>query len=935
MKKSNSFLLVVIILLTLNVKAQLEEPIPMDPAVRIGKLSNGLTYYIRHNNKPEQRADFYIVQKVGSILEEEHQRGLAHFLEHMCFNGTKNFPGNSLISELEQKGIKFGANINAYTGIDETVYLLTNIPVGREGIIDTALLILHDWSGFVTLKGKDIDDERGVIREEWRASASGGRRLFEQTLPIIYKGSPYTNRLPIGSIDVINNFPHQAIRDYYKKWYRPDLQGIIIVGDIDVDVIEKKIRQLFEDIPAPHSPAKRVYFNVPDNVTPIVAIASDPEVTSTSVTVFWKLKDVPKERKLSKSYYRYILINGLISSMFNNRLSELYLKQNPPFDYADGRVSNFLVSNIKKAWTVSGIPVNSNVENALQAMLTESRRMQDFGFTQPELERIIKNKLVVLESTYADKGNTNNGSFVNEYTQHFLYNEPSPGIEWEYKTTKELLTELPLDSVNYWAKQYISDTNMVIYVTGPEKEGITLPSEKQLLTIWDKVKESKLDPYVYKEVTGPLIAVQPIPGKVIKTVQKPFGYVEWTLSNGVKVQVKNTGYDEDKVVLYAHSPGGKSLLPLEDLTSTVALGLFNRMGTGEFTESEKNKILSGKMASATIFVKDYFEFISGSSSINDIETMLQLTYLRFTSPGKDTNIFNNVRSAMIDEIKIKSLNPDQIFQDSLFTMINYYNARNRKLDTVILNQVDFQKTLKTYKQRFCNAADFTFFITGNMELDSIKPLVENYLGGLPTSKSREKIIDHGIYPPEGIIKKHFSHKMKTPKTTVAVFYSGKLAYTLENIVLINYLENILGTIYLETIREKEGGAYGVSVRGGMLKIPQERYFFQISFNTDPLKQDTLIKIVYSELEKMMTQGPNKENVDKVKMNLLKRHSENLSNQNADYWSRTATTLFVYGVDERSNYEKVVTTVTPEMVHQFAKEIFSSGNIIELVMNPEE
>lgn len=914
-----------------------EQKIPYNPTLRVGTLDNGLTYYIQHNEYPKDRAEFYIAQKVGSILEEENQRGLAHFLEHMCFNGTENFPGNTMIKELEKKGIKFGENINAYTSIDETVYNLSNIPVTREGIIDTSLLILHDWSGFVSLNAKDIDDERGVIREEWRTTDSGDKRAQEQLIKEVFTGTQYAERMPIGLIEVINNFPYKAIRDYYKKWYRPDLQAIIVVGDIDVDQVEAKIKSVFSDVSAPKNPAFRKTFPIPNNIEPIVSVTSDSEVQSTSVLVFNKRDAYPKEKKDLVSYYKRTLFDNLISSMFNQRMYELTQESNPPFADSYGGMSDFFVAPTKWAWTVEVQPIDNNsAVPALRALLIENERMHQFGFTHSEYERAKINMLRSYENAYQGKGKIDNNEFVKEYVKLFLDNEPAAGIEWEFEAVNSILADTKLSTINELAKSYVGDTNLVVGVMGPKSADVLLPSKKEILSLLNEVRQLKLEPYTDEMSDKPLLDKMPEAGKVVKTEQKPFGYTQWTLSNGLKVMVKKTDFKKDEVLMSAYSSGGISLVKDEDLPSALVMNsLVEIGGLGKLNQIELGKALTGKVVSISLNVSELAEGLSGMASPVDFETLMQLTYLYFTQPRMDEDAFVNWKKSMKNTLENRSLNPMTSLSDTLSSIIRTSdptNPRGKKFDLDMLDKVDYTKSIELYKERFANAGDFTFFITGNVDLDKVKTQVETYLGGLPSIHSHESYKDNKVYAPKGVVKNHFNRELQTPKSTVVVLYTGKTTATFKNQVLMNYLTSLLTIVYNEKIREQEGGSYGVNVSGIVSKKPRERFGLQISFDTDPTLREKLLAIVYAEIKNMMEQGPSEENVNKVKENKLKSQYEQLLENG--YWENVISTLVVDKEDVFTDYEKIVSSVTPEMVQKFAKEIFSQKNIMEVSMSPQ-
>ncbi len=935
MKKISLLSFILLLCIVFSGFAQQAQTLPLDPKTRIGKLDNGLTYYIRKNELPKNRGEFYIAQKVGSILEEEPQRGLAHFLEHMCFNGTKNFPGNSLIKYLEKIGVKFGENVNAFTAFDETVYNLSNVPLTREGVLDSALLVLHDWSGFVSLENKDIDDERGVIREEWRSRNTGSQRAMESGIQEMLANSQYANRMPIGSIDIINNFPYQLIKDYYKKWYRPDLQGIIVVGDVDVDKVEAKIKQLFSDIPAPVNPAFRTRFQVPNNTEPIVSIQTDPEVQQTQIAIYCKHDIVPVEAKTSVNYYFMCVMNNLISNMFNTRLYELSKSPNPPFAGAQGGYGNFIVASTKDAWRVAVAPRNNNeTDIALRAIIRENERMRRFGFTASEFTRAKTDLLRNYETAYNEKDKQKNDAYVKECQEHFVNNEPMPGIDYEFNLVNKVLPQLPLAVINKMVQQYVSDTNIVFSFIGPKKEGINTPTKEQILNVWKEVKQENITAYVDKVSNKPLIDKKPAGGKIVKTEPKPFGYLQWTLSNGVKVLVKKTDYKKDQVIMNSYSPGGSSLVSDADYPSSTVINELSTLGgVGQFTSVELAKMLSGKLVSVGPSVGTLSEAMNGSASPKDFETLMQLTYLYFTQPRMDQNAFNSWMIRKKNQLGNASLDPMNSYSDSVVNIITNKNPRGKRLNLEMLQKVDYNKVMEIYKDRFADASDFTFFFTGNVEPDSIRNSVELYLGSLPAKNRKENFKDRGVYPPKGVVKNNFNKKLSVPKTTVFIAYTGEIPYTLKNDILIDYVKSVLEIVYTENIREKEGGSYGVSVSGNLSRLPKQRFGFQINFDTDPAKREKLTGIVYDEIKKIMTEGPSEVNLDKVKENMLKTYQERL-NENG-YWASVIYNQIVNGMDINTDYEKLVRAVTPIQVRDFAKRIFSQHNIIEVSMSPEK
>lgn len=912
----------------INICYAQNQAIVPDAKLRTGKLTNGLTYYIRHNDIPKNRADFYLVQRVGSILEKENQRGLAHFLEHMAFNGTKNFPGRMLIGELEKKGIKFGTNINASTGYDQTIYKLVDIPVTTNGIIDTALLILHDWSGFIINNDQDIEEERGVIREEWRTRSISTTRVLENGIfPVVFQGSAYANHIPIGSLQVINNFKPQELKDYYQKWYRPDLQAVIVVGNVDVDKIEAQLKNIFVDIPAPINAAKRMEFTIPDNKEPIIAIATDPELTDLKIEIHWKRDNFPKEKKSSLNYYKTAMLHQAIGTIITNRFSKMNEKNRQAYTSVSAIMDKFLVAESKSALTLNISPVNiDSAKAALRIILVEMERIKRFGFTAIDLENYKKNALHLLDREYSARSKRENFEYILKCIANFTENEPLADPEWDYQTRKQTISELLLDSINQVVQHSVGDANLVFVVTGPEKEKAKLPEKEEIIEIWRLGKKLKLSPYVSSYIEKKTIPeINPTAGKVIKTEQKPFGFIQWTLSNGAKVQFKQTDEKDSDLYIWGYSPGGISVLNDEDLPSALAMNkIINQKG---IVDPERNAVL-------TFNVNNYDESFGGkTSNLKEIETLFRLLYLRMTNIEKQEGVFERYMQIKKREVSDLSLNPKDIFLDTLNSIMANHHPRSlvSLKEPKTLEKVDYDKIIQIYKKRFENAGDFIFFIAGNVKPDRIKTLVEKYLGGLPSSNTKEKIKDHGMYPPKGVLKNHFKIAMETPQSTVTIGYTGKISLNLENQILMECLTGVLKIVYIDEMREKEGGTYRVGVNGEINKFPVERFIFQLNFDTDPAKEKKLIEIAYKRINDIRKNGPESEKLEKVKQNLLKVFHEKVGDKNVYYWLEKAWMLQVYELDTRLNYENLVLAVTPKKIQDFAKMIFSQGNVIEVIM----
>ena len=909
-------------------------PIPTDPNVRIGKLENGLTYYIRHNELPEKRADFYIAQKVGSILEEDNQRGLAHFLEHMCFNGTTNFPGKGIINWLETIGVRFGENLNAYTSIEETVYNIDNVPVIRDGIVDSCLLILHDWANDLTLAEAEIDNERGVIHEEWRTGQGAMMRMYEQALPKAMAGSKYGHRLPIGTIEVIDNFPYQALRDYYEAWYRPDQQGIIVVGDIDVDKVEAKIKELFSPIPMPANAPERKYEPVPDNKEPIVTIAKDKEQPSTMIYLWHKHPATPNEAKGNIGYLVQNYLFSMISSMMHARLEELRQGANPPFIYAASGDSDFLMAKTTEAYVGMAMSKDDGIPTALAALVREIERARKFGFTASEYARAKADYLRELESAYNERDKMKNDEYVEEYVRHFIDNEPIPGIETEYAIMNQLVPNIPVEAINSILPQLIKDENIVINIFGPDKEGMVYPTEAEILDVLKKTKAEEITAYEDKVSDEPLLKETPQAGKIVKTEEGPFGSTALTLSNGVRVVVKNTDFKADDIRMRAYSPGGTSIfgtnefIQIKMLNSVASLG-----GLGNFSSVDLEKVLAGKKASVGAIVGSQTEILSGYCSPKDLETLMQLVYLSFTAPRMDDAAFESFKQRTKASLANQEANPMVALSDTLQKEMYGNHPMAKRFKAEMVDQIDYNRIMEMYKDRFKEAGDFTFLFVGNINLEEAKPLIETYLGGLPTINRKENYKDIKLDIQKGAHKNVFEKQMETPKATVISVISGNCEYNLKNDLLMTLLKQTMDLVYTETIREKEGATYGVSTTGMVSRYPKDEALFQIYFDTDPAKREKMEQLVIAELQKVAQEGPRPEHLAKVKEFLLKKHLENVKENG--YWLNKLNEYYWYNTDMDSNYDKLLNEISVEDVKNFTKALLDQGNIIEVTMTAKE
>ena len=910
-------------------------PLPVDKNVRIGQLDNGLTYYIRHNKLPENRAEFYIAQKVGSILEEPQQRGLAHFLEHMAFNGTKNFPGDDkglgVIPWCETVGIKFGTNLNAYTSIDEAVYNISNAPIDRTGVLDSCLLILHDWSNYILLKDDEIDKERGVIREEWRSRNSGMLRVYTDLLPTIYQGDKYADCMPIGSIDVINNFPYKDIRDYYHKWYRPDLQGIVIVGDIDVDTVEAKLKAVFADVQKPVNPAERTYYPVTDNKEPIVAIGTDKEVDDPSIEIYFKQDATPDSEKNNVGYLASQYMTSMISSMLNARLNELVQSANPPFTRASSYYSDFFVAKTKEAFALSASSKADGIETALKTLLQETERARRFGFTESEYARARANYLQSLESAYNEREKTKHGSYVREYVQNFLNGEPIPGIEAEYAMMNQLAPNIPLQAMNMVMQQLVPDSNQVVIIAGPAKEGLKYPTKEEVINLLKGMKDLDLQAYVDKVSDEPLMKEAPKGGKIISEKEGDiYGSTKLVLSNGVTVYVKKTDFKADEIRMKGTSLGGKSIFPDKDalnfavMDNVIAVG-----GLGNFSQVDLTKVLAGKKVSVNAGLGATTENVFGTCSPKDFETMMQLTYLTFTAPRKDAEAFESFKNRMKAQLESAQANPLSSINDSLQKAMYNNHPRVVMMKPEMVDQIDYDRILEMYNDRFKDASDFTFYFVGNIDLETAKPLIAEYLGALPAINRKETFKDTKMSIRKGVYKNEYAKEQQTPTATIVFLYSGKAPYTLKNDILLSFATQVLDMVYTEEVREKEGGTYGVNCFGDLQKYPKEQLLLQIVFQTDPAKKDKLAGIVVDELKKLAAEGPSDVHLQKVKEYMLKKYADNQKENG--YWMNNLNDYFYYGMDMTEGYTDIVNSITAKDIQKFVSDLLKQGNEIEVTM----
>lgn len=907
------------------------QPLPMDPAVRYGKLDNGLTYYIRHNEQPKERAEFYIAQNVGAILEEDDQDGLAHFLEHMAFNGTQHYPGKQLINYFESIGVRFGANINAYTSLDETVYNLSDVPTYREGIIDSALLVLYDWSCAILLEDEEIDKERGVIREEWRQGQTAARRLWAATNTLVMAGSQYAKRDVIGDTAVINNFTYETLRNYYHKWYRPDLQAVLVIGDIDVYQIEAKIKALFGNIPAPVNPATRVFYQVPHKEKPVAGIFTDPETQSTEVSLYYLLDPLPDSVLLTVQGYLSGLMDNLISTMTNHRFEEFVRESGTPFSDLGGYVTS--LTRTKNVYAFMTTPMSGRETDARRRMIEEVERLKRFGFTEAEFERAKTSLLSRLEKLYNERSQQRNNSLVRTYTRHFTRAQGMPGIEWEYDFCKTTLPNLSLEPINQRVSRYLTNNSVVYFIEGPQKEGVTYPDTTVLLAELEAAARLTLSPKEEESIDKPLISKTIKPGKIKKkTVNNVLGTTEWVLSNGIRVVFKPTKFKEDEIRMMAWSEGGSSLVSEQDLPSVVyASSVIGQSGLGEFDQIALRKKLTGKLATVSTYINTYEEGLNGSSSVKDLETMLQLTHLYFTAPRRDEQAFDRFMKMAYTALENAALDPSNAFSDSISAILYNYHPRVLPQNVSTIERINYDVLFTRFTKRFENPADFTFLFVGNIDPETFKPLVTTYLGGLKTSKKREQWKDTQMRHVQGPLYREVEKELAIKKTTCYVHFLTEQPYTLDNQLKITTLSNLLRLRYTATIREEEGGSYSVGVRGTTSKRPIPLATLVVQFNTDPTIYKRMLDIVHKEISAIADRGPAPQDLDKVKLNLLKQHAEN--QQENGWWMSIINDFYRDGIDQLSEVENSIQAIDVASIQALAKRFLEGNNVREILLMP--
>ena len=911
----------------------LKTVLPVDPSIKVGKLPNGIRYYIRRNSTPRQRAELRLAVNAGSILENEQQLGMAHVVEHTAFNGTTHFAKNDLISYLQSVGVRFGADLNAYTSFDETVYMLT-IPTDTARIVDKAFTILADWAHEQVFDSAEVMSERLVVREEWRGRRGAGDRMLQQWLPIAFKGSRYAARLPIGTEQSIMSVTPSKLRTFYRDWYRPDLMAVIAVGDFDPAGIEAQIRKHFSSIPASKNAKTRPLYDVPATKKPLIAIASDKEATSSTVNLTFK---IPAKASKTVADYREDLTGQLYLQMLNARLDEISQNPNAPFLGAGASKDNFFARSTE-AFTMGARVSDGGVERGLEALLTEARRVGQFGFLQAELDRAKQNLLRGYERAYAEREKSQSAPLADEYVRNFLEDEPIPGIAYEYQLARQLTSAITLEDVGRLSRKWMPDENRVIVVQAPTKTGLTLPTESGLLAVFDRVAKSPLKAYSENVTNGALLTTLPQAGSIVSSKAIPsIGAIEWKLSNGARVIVKPTDFKDDEVLFGAYSPGGSSLAPDSDVMSAIfAEQVASLGGLGSLNRIDLVKRLSGKAVGVDADISETTEGFSGRSSPKDLETFFQLLYLEFTAPRLDTAAFAAFRAQGSAFVANRGASPEAVFSDTVQVTMAQHSPRARPLTPATFAEINAGKALDFYKDRFADAGDFTFGFVGNVDTASLRPYVERYLASLPSRGRKETFVDRDRSAPRGVIQRTV-RKGVEPKANTLMMFTGACAYSPETRFRMRALMALMQIRLTESLREKLGGTYSPSANGGCQREPKQEYGIQVQFGSSPQNVEVLYRATLALIDTLKNQGPTEADLGKVKEQILR--SREVDVRQNSYWlsnilARDAAGEDLGGLVEKGPYDEMVKNLTVADLRAAAKQYLDTANYARFVLLPE-
>ena len=914
-----------------------QNPLPNDPAVRVGQLENGLKYYIRHNDQPAQRAEFWIATDAGAHQEEDHQDGLAHFFEHMCFNGTKNFPGKSMLTYLQSIGAEFGRNINASTGFEVTQYMLNNIPVVRESIVDSCLLVLHDWSGFVTCAPEEIDNERGVIIEEKRSRDAADWRMYMAARPYIYGDVPYGRRTLIGGYDQLANFEHKSLTEFHQKWYRPDNQAVIVVGDIDVDAVETKIKAMFSDIPVPATPVEKPVYKLAENAEPIVGIITDPEAQYSYVELLWKREPMPKQFNNTDVAFITNIVKSYVRQIMGERLSDIAADPASPFIQAG--LYFYPICNECDATRGQVLFKEGEMNKALKAFMIEVEKMKRFGFNDSEVQRASDNIINSYEKAVEAASTRKNGDFINPLLDNFYQNESYLEPEFALQIAQSICSQMNAQILNQMLAQYqfVTDENLIALYNGPSKEGSIIPTEEEIRNTLAEAKATEIQANVEEAINEPFISGSLKGSKVKTSAETVYGATEWTLKNGVKVVVLPTELKKDQVIFNITKNGGKTLITTEDLASFEddiwSLYLQNT-GISKFAGKNVPKMLAGKSLSVSPFIGGSRHGVSGGCTPKDLETALQLAYLYFTEPRFDEAEYMigiNQINALMPNMKA---NPDFQFSIAMNEILYGHNPRVVNLTEETLAKANLATIERVYRELFKDAAGAVVTIVGNVDLATLKPMVEKYIGSLPKGKKATDVVEENLITfAKGVVNEVVKLPMQAPKSTVVQLYTAYAPVNTKKSVALDAANYIIDMVYTKTIREDEGGTYGVGTSMLAQKLPMERLIAQVYFNTNPESVEKLSALAAKGLKELAENGPTAEHFNMAMENFKKNLPEQRINNG--YWMNCLQTWNEQGINYDAEYEEAVNTLTAEDVKAALQELLSQGNVINIASFPAE
>jgi zinc protease len=913
-------------------KYNLNDLLPTDPKVSKGVLSNGMTYYVRANSTPKNRADLYLVVRAGSVEEDDNQQGLAHFAEHLAFNGTKNFPKHELVNYLESIGMEFGPEINAYTSFDETVYMI-KVPLDSAKFMNKGLQVLYDWASQITDSDDEIEKERGVIHEEWRGGRDADERMMQKWLPVFLHNSKYADRLPIGKMEIVDHFKPELLRKFRADWYRPDLQAVIVVGDFDQASMVKQVKETFSQIPAAKKPRKKQTYDVPNHKETLAAVATDKEAQYAVAQIFYKH---PLKKTKTLGDYRQGLVEGLYNAMINDRLAELTQKENPPFLMANSGYGALF--GPKSVYSSVAVCQNGKIEEGIKTVLLENQRVLKFGFTQTELDRQKAAMLTSVETSYNEREKQKSNSYAEEYKRNFLTTEePFPGIENEYNYYKAFLPGIKLEEVNALAAQWITKENRVVILTAPEIEGLKVPTEADLKAYLENAEKTPVEPYADQVSDKPLIPSEPKAGSITSVAKVDQVDAEvWTLSNGAQVVVKSTDFKDDEVLFSAYSLGGSSLYEArDDVSADVASSVLSLSGLGDFDKISLDKLLAGKAVSLSPYISDLREGFSGGSSVKDVETLLQLVYMYFVGQRTDQAAFNSFLTRTKGILENKKSSPEAAFQDTLQVVSANYNIRRKPMTAEMLNEADLSRIAQINQDRFSDASDFKFFFVGKIDKVVLKTLVEKYLASIPSSHKNENWKDLGITEPSGVVEKTVK-KGQDAKSMQYIAFHGDYDFNRKNNILINAVCKILTTRLLEVIREDKSSVYYIDASPSVDKFPVSKYDISISYGADPAKLAELKEAVFAQIKDIASQGPSESDLQKAKEKLLRERETNVRENR--YWLGILSNTWYNSNGDFSgfnDYDNIVNSFTIHDIKAATQKWCNFSNYYGVALKPEK